>query len=68
MIQIGHGPSQIITPNLNVGEQKMMKNCSNGNTDVMINGREVTKAEKLMLKVILRYSYTSIRQRLHLIQ
>ncbi|XP_057533882.1 extra-large guanine nucleotide-binding protein 1-like [Amaranthus tricolor] len=49
--KIGHGPSQIITPNLNVGGQKMMKNSSNGNTDVMINGREVTKAERLMLRL-----------------
>lgn len=51
MQQEGHKPCQIITPQLNVGEQKMMEKCSNGNTNVKINGREITKFEAWMLKV-----------------
>lgn len=46
----GHKPCQIITPHLNVGEQKMLPKASNGNTKMMINGREITKAEQFMLK------------------
>ncbi|KAL2927544.1 Extra-large guanine nucleotide-binding protein 1 [Bienertia sinuspersici] len=46
----GHKPSQIITPELNVGNQRIMLKASNGNTNVMINGREITKAEEFVLK------------------
>lgn len=46
----GHGPCQIITPQLQVGEQKMKQDASNGNKKVTINGREITGAEKWMLR------------------
>ncbi|KNA14590.1 hypothetical protein SOVF_106110 [Spinacia oleracea] len=45
----GYGPRQIITPKLSIGGQ-MMQAASNGNTKVMINGREITKTERLILK------------------
>lgn len=48
--QEGQKPCQIITPQLNVGHQKMKPEASNGNTDVLINGREITKAELWMLQ------------------
>lgn len=51
MKQEGHGPCQIITPQLQVGEQKMKQDASNGNKKVTINGREITGAEKWMLRV-----------------
>ncbi|KAL9414971.1 hypothetical protein AB3S75_043275 [Citrus x aurantiifolia] len=46
----GHRPCQIISPQLNVGGQ-IMKNASNGNTNVMINNREITRRELWMLKL-----------------
>ncbi|XP_021738523.1 extra-large guanine nucleotide-binding protein 1-like [Chenopodium quinoa] len=46
----GDKPCQIITPNLAVGHRRMMRKASNGNTNVLINGREITYAEQLMLK------------------
>jgi hypothetical protein len=48
--QEGQKPSQIITSQLNVGGV-IKKNASNGNTDVLINNREITKEELWMLKV-----------------
>uniref|UniRef100_A0A2N9EQN9 Uncharacterized protein n=1 Tax=Fagus sylvatica TaxID=28930 RepID=A0A2N9EQN9_FAGSY len=45
----GQKPSQIITSQLNVGGV-IKKNASNGNTDVLINNREITKEELWMLK------------------
>lgn len=48
--QEGEKPSQIISPQLAVGNT-IMKEASNGNTRVLINGREITKAELWMLKV-----------------
>ncbi|KAK9691143.1 hypothetical protein RND81_09G178700 [Saponaria officinalis] len=46
----GQKPCQIISPQLNVGNQKMKRDASNGNTNILINGREITKAELWMLK------------------
>ncbi|XP_052288505.1 uncharacterized protein LOC102623343 isoform X4 [Citrus sinensis] len=48
--EIGHGPCQIISPQLNVGGQ-IMRNASNGNTNVVINNRKITRKELWMLKL-----------------
>lgn len=45
----GHGPSQIISHQLNVGVH-IKPNASNGNTNIFINNREITKREHYMLK------------------
>lgn len=50
MKQEGHKPCQIISPQLDIGGH-IHRNASNGNTDVLINGREITKRERWILKV-----------------
>ncbi|XP_065856992.1 extra-large guanine nucleotide-binding protein 1-like isoform X2 [Euphorbia lathyris] len=47
----GHKPCQIISPELHIGG-RMRKEASNGNTNVLINNREITKPEFLMLQLI----------------
>ncbi|XP_027112370.2 extra-large guanine nucleotide-binding protein 1-like isoform X1 [Coffea arabica] len=46
----GQQPCQIISPRLDVGSQ-IERNASNGNTNVLINGREITKKELWMLQM-----------------
>lgn len=46
----GHKPHNIISPHLNVGGGTFMRNASNGNTNILINGREITNVERQMLK------------------
>ncbi|KAG0478889.1 hypothetical protein HPP92_013608 [Vanilla planifolia] len=47
--KLGQKPEKIISPNLNIGGS-IMRNASNGNTGILINGREITKVELQMLK------------------
>ncbi|KAJ6936838.1 extra-large guanine nucleotide-binding protein 1-like isoform X1 [Populus alba x Populus x berolinensis] len=45
----GHKPRQIISPQLTVGGH-IQEDASNGNTNIMINNRKITKAELIMLQ------------------
>ncbi|KAF5727227.1 putative Extra-large G-protein 1 [Tripterygium wilfordii] len=47
--KVGEKPCQIISSQLNVGGH-MKNNCSNGDTNIYINNREITKPEFWMLK------------------
>lgn len=51
--QEGQAPCQTVSPQLDVGGP-LQKHASNGSTNVLINGREITKKELKVLKVVLR--------------
>ena len=48
--QEGRGPCQIVSTHLEVGG-RIKRDASNGNTNVCINNREITKKELRILKV-----------------
>lgn len=52
IIQDGQGPCQIISPELKVGGE-LQEKASNGNTNVFMNKREITKKERWLLKVVI---------------
>lgn len=51
MQQEGRVYLQIISPQLNVGGN-LSRNASNGNTNILINNREITRKELWILKVL----------------
>ncbi|KAJ8530131.1 hypothetical protein K7X08_036966 [Anisodus acutangulus] len=46
----GHKPCQIISPQLAVGDT-IKRDASNGNTNILLNNREITQVELYMLKL-----------------
>ncbi|CAH8329478.1 unnamed protein product [Eruca vesicaria subsp. sativa] len=50
--KVGEKPCQIISPNMNIGGSTMMEKASNGDTEIFINSREITKTELMMLKMV----------------
>ncbi|KAJ0252091.1 hypothetical protein HA466_0129410 [Hirschfeldia incana] len=49
--KMGEKPCQIISPHMNIGGN-IKKDASNGDTEICINGREITKSELTMLKMV----------------
>ncbi|KAJ0247274.1 Extra-large guanine nucleotide-binding protein 2 [Hirschfeldia incana] len=50
--KVGEKPSHIISPDMSIGGGHIMKEASNGDTEICINSREITKTELMMLKVV----------------
>jgi len=50
-LQVSQPPSEVISPQLDVGG-RLDKHASNGDTNVIINDRLITKKELLVLKVV----------------
>ncbi|KAG2241290.1 hypothetical protein Bca52824_096724 [Brassica carinata] len=49
--KVGEKPCQIISPHMNIGGN-IKKEASNGDTEICINNREITKSELMMLKMV----------------
>ncbi|CAH2076859.1 unnamed protein product [Thlaspi arvense] len=50
--KVGEKPCQIITPHINIGGSNIRENASNGDTEIFINNRQITKSELMMLKMV----------------
>lgn len=53
ILKVGEKPCQIIRYNMNIGGA-IMEKAINGDTEIFINSREITKTELMMLKVYLK--------------
>ncbi|KAF8112293.1 hypothetical protein N665_0065s0070 [Sinapis alba] len=49
--KVGEKPCQIISPHMNIGGN-IKKEASNGDSEIFINNREITKSELMMLKMV----------------
>jgi hypothetical protein len=54
--QEGYRPCQVISPQLHIGGN-LHRNASNGDTNILINNREITRLEAFMLQVIILNSF-----------
>ncbi|CAH8320249.1 unnamed protein product [Eruca vesicaria subsp. sativa] len=50
--KVGERPCKIISPDMNIGGSQIKKEASNGDTEICINNREITKTELMMLKMV----------------
>ncbi|CAN6902203.1 unnamed protein product [Brassica oleracea] len=50
--KVGEKPCQIISPLMNIGASAIIEQASNGDTEIFINNREITKTELMMLKMV----------------
>lgn len=72
ILQEGQRPCQIISPQLEVGGH-LQRNASNGKTEVTINGREITKKELWILKVVVDlgtfivYNFETVKLKCHFV-
>ena len=52
LLQVGEKPCHIISPDMKIGGSNIKKEARNGDTEICINNREITKTELMMLKVL----------------
>ncbi|CAF1711461.1 unnamed protein product [Brassica napus] len=50
--KVGEKPCHIISPDMKIGGSNIKKEASNGDTEICINNREITKTELMMLKMV----------------